>query len=161
MSRAIGRSETKPDVFHNAVRTNHFAWHRLPSLVYDESRMRRALSSLLILLFWLGPLSVVLPASAESRLPACCRRHGAHHCAMAEMASQPNSRPAFAAPGHCPHYPDALAASVTVADALTPPPAALLSLRSQNHARIASTVRVSSASLRSRSSRAPPDYIFS
>ncbi len=30
-----------------------------------------------------GAAGGLLPASDESRLPACCRRHGAHHCAMA------------------------------------------------------------------------------
>ena len=45
--------------------------------------MRRALTIFLILNLWLGPLAAILPASDESRLPPCCRRHGAHHCAMA------------------------------------------------------------------------------
>ena len=41
--------------------------------------MRRALSSLLILFFGLGPLAVTLSDGDESRLPFCCRRHGDHH----------------------------------------------------------------------------------
>ena len=45
--------------------------------------MRRALSTLLLLAL---SLPVVAPpfisADIESALPACCRRHGAHHCAM-------------------------------------------------------------------------------
>ena len=44
--------------------------------------MRRAISIFLILFFWLGPLETLLPGGEDARLPACCRRHGAHHCAM-------------------------------------------------------------------------------
>ena len=48
--------------------------------------MRRALSILLVLFFGLGPLTATLQGSDDSRLPACCRRNGAHHCVMAEEA---------------------------------------------------------------------------
>ena len=44
--------------------------------------MRRAFSILLVLLFGAGPLSFAFSASDDISLPACCRRHGAHHCAM-------------------------------------------------------------------------------
>jgi hypothetical protein len=50
--------------------------------------MRRGLSIFLTLLFWLGPLAAILPASDESRLPHCCRRQGTHHrIASMHMAS--------------------------------------------------------------------------
>ncbi|MGA9669376.1 MAG: hypothetical protein WBQ94_09220, partial [Terracidiphilus sp.] len=49
--------------------------------------MRRALSTLLILFFGLGPLVATLSADDESRLPYCCRRHGDHHCAMPARAA--------------------------------------------------------------------------
>ena len=49
--------------------------------------MRRALSTLLLLVF---SLPVVAPpfisADVESALPACCRRHGAHHCALSNLS---------------------------------------------------------------------------
>ncbi|MGB7548225.1 MAG: hypothetical protein WBM14_10785, partial [Terracidiphilus sp.] len=72
--------------------------------------MRRVLSIFLVLLFGLGPLSATLEASDDARLPPCCRRHGAHHCAMAEamiarMAQAASGTPAFTAPSHCPFYP--------------------------------------------------------
>jgi hypothetical protein len=44
--------------------------------------MRRGFSIFLILFFGLGPLSALVDSSADAGLPACCRRHGAHHCAI-------------------------------------------------------------------------------
>ena len=73
--------------------------------------MRRGLSILLVLVLGLGPLTEVLPASDDLRLPACCRRNGAHHCAMAAMMEHmlahmpPVKGPAFSAPLTCPEYP--------------------------------------------------------
>lgn len=54
---------------------------------YDLQTMRRALSTLLLLVL---SLPVVAPPflsiSSEGALPACCRRHGAHHCAMGALS---------------------------------------------------------------------------
>jgi len=81
--------------------------------------MRRALSILLVIFFGLGPLTAILPASEDARLPACCRRNGAHHCAMqARMAS--DTTPGFTAPATCPNYPGVMATLMTPADALVP-----------------------------------------
>ena len=67
--------------------------------------MRRIVSILLVALFWAGPVSALLPASADTQLPACCRRHGAHHCAMTSASSvQPFTAGTFAAPERCPFY---------------------------------------------------------
>jgi len=72
--------------------------------------MRRGFSILLLALYVLGPLGAVLPGAEDSKLPACCRRHGAHHCAMADaaaarMAAEDSSETAFSAPSHCPLFP--------------------------------------------------------
>lgn len=73
--------------------------------------MRRGFSILLALLFSLGPLAPALHASDDSSLPACCRRHGMHHCAMAaQMAeegaqAQSGNSPIVSAPATCPCYP--------------------------------------------------------
>lgn len=88
--------------------------------------MRRVLSTFLLLFFGLGPLSAVLPAAEDVRLPACCRRNGAHHCAMtvemaaalARMMAQ-DTTPGFSAPTTCPSYPGSI-------PALTAPGAALI-----------------------------------
>ncbi len=67
--------------------------------------MRRPLSILMVALFVAGPLSVLLPGGAELQLPACCRRHGAHHCAMfAAMAAPPPGSSWLIAPDRCPLY---------------------------------------------------------
>lgn len=67
--------------------------------------MRRALTLAIVMLFGLTPLVALVPSSSEVSLPACCRRHGAHHCAMNTDASHPSeSGPGFAAADHCPQY---------------------------------------------------------
>jgi hypothetical protein len=72
--------------------------------------MRRGFSIFLILFFGLGPLSAIVDSSADAGLPACCRRHGAHHCAMyAQIMAMRAGRgidptPGFSAPLTCPLY---------------------------------------------------------
>jgi len=95
--------------------------------------MRRGFSTLLILVFGLMPLSALVPGSEDASLPACCRRHGAHHCAMNVAAMRAmmarDSGPGFTAPVTCPYYPGAATAfttpppALTVAMAGTPTPA--------------------------------------
>jgi len=86
--------------------------------------MRRALSLFLILFFGLWPLAATLPAGDDLRLPPCCRRHGAHHCAMAmrlaALMSQAESggTPVAEAPSTCPLYPGTGAAFSLPAPAL-------------------------------------------
>ena len=49
-----------------------------------NARVRRVLASLLLAVFSVLPLAPILLAD-DSNLPACCRRLGAHHCAMGSM----------------------------------------------------------------------------
>jgi hypothetical protein len=65
--------------------------------------MRRFVSIVFLLLCSLGPLSALLPGSEESQLPACCRRHGAHHCMMAP-AEQAGGGHVVSVPARCPQY---------------------------------------------------------
>lgn len=73
--------------------------------------MRRGFSIYLILFFGFGPLSALAKGSDETGLPACCRRHGAHHCAMyAELMAMrarlgPDPTPRFESPSTCPLFP--------------------------------------------------------
>ena len=71
--------------------------------LYDLGEMRRFVSIVFLLLCSLGPLSALLPGSEESQFPACCRRHGAHHCIMA-LAEQASSGHVLTAPARCPQY---------------------------------------------------------
>ncbi|HKO20271.1 MAG TPA: hypothetical protein VJU82_15450 [Acidobacteriaceae bacterium] len=73
--------------------------------------MRRALSILLVMVFWMPaflPLfGAVTPDGAG--VPACCRRHGQHHCVMSEseraaLRATGNAVPEFRAPTpRCPY----------------------------------------------------------
>ncbi|MGA8090231.1 MAG: hypothetical protein WCA10_23365 [Terracidiphilus sp.] len=123
--------------------------------------MRRAFSILFVLFFGLGPLVVLIDGGDNTSLPACCRRNGAHHCAMtdamlAHMIQAALSTPAFTAPSHCPQYPARgnAAPSTTLAIARAPETAivgipALLSVApSAAHAR--------SIHLRTPALRGPP-----
>jgi hypothetical protein len=71
--------------------------------------MRRVLAITLLLAF-ASPLVVPLCAATadpEASLPACCRSHGKHHCAMMHRMLAPSSGPAFTTPP-CPLYPTAI-----------------------------------------------------
>jgi hypothetical protein len=68
--------------------------------------MRRVLAILLMLAFG---LPLIAPALAfgpdDSQLPACCRRNGAHHCAMMSEVSVNASRRLTTVSGRCPCPP--------------------------------------------------------
>jgi hypothetical protein len=84
--------------------------------------MRRGISISLVLLFWLGPMAAALGLGGdESRLPACCRRHGEHHCGMGTDAAQAADEPgaAFSAPARCPYFPRTIAPLLKAQTALT------------------------------------------
>src|ERR1039458_6653463 len=97
--------------------------------------MRRCVSIFLVLCFGLGPLTGMLEASDESRLPACCRRHGAHHCAMAmQMAAMvAGSTPMLTAPPTCPLFPGFAAGPCTPIHALAAAVASLPVLMARLH----------------------------
>jgi len=84
--------------------------------------MRRALSILLTLFFAIGPLTPLFGETDDPRLPACCRRHGSHHCAMYEaalaQAISSSGQPAWTAQSHCPLYPHGTLAPSSSAHAL-------------------------------------------
>lgn len=91
--------------------------------------MRRPLSILIVALFLLAPLSALIPGAADAQLPACCRRHGAHHCAMGAMSAPANSHQ-IAAPSHCPLYRAGhLAPTPVFALALAPAAAGFMATR--------------------------------
>jgi hypothetical protein len=84
--------------------------------------MRRGFSIVLMLVLGLAPLSPLINGSEDVNLPVCCRRHGAHHCAMNEGALRAmmatDRTPGFAAPQTCPAYPGPASAVVGPSPAL-------------------------------------------
>lgn len=121
--------------------------------------MRGALSiTLLIALFVpvLAPSLSVLRADPETSLPACCRSHGAHHCAMTHwMLESLGAKPRFTA-APCPMYPTA--ASVPQIAAFTLAAAPALSVERVRVATLpaATAQRAQLLLARTRRDRGPP-----
>jgi hypothetical protein len=86
-----------------------------PYIPLDDSirLLRRLLSIFLLVVFGLSIVSPLFALSRidATRLPACCRRDGKHHC-MENMADRGNSIQSgtqFSTPAEkCPYYPSAL-----------------------------------------------------
>jgi hypothetical protein len=122
--------------------------------------MSRALASLLLVLISFPLIAPAIAAKSTSNLPACCRRDGAHHCAMfsSELGTQ---GPSFQAVRQkCPYFP---ATTVTSAQGKA---AVLRTL----HAIVASAARYPAALprtesqyhtsfSRSRQKRGPPSLV--
>src|SRR5271154_5425521 len=75
--------------------------------------MRRALASLLLAVFSVPLIVPVLLANTDSDLPACCRRSGQHHCAMAGMADKAAASAGRPAQPKCPLFPKSGTAMVS------------------------------------------------
>ena len=126
--------------------------------------MRRPLAFLLILFFALGPLQGVLEASEDSRLPACCRRNGAHHCAMSEdmraaLDRATSSSPALTAPATCPSFPGFALGFSTPSHALAAAISWALLFVEQAHTSSLATADVQITNILTRSGRAPPSSL--
>jgi hypothetical protein len=119
--------------------------------------MRRAFSILLILFFGFGPLSVLID-SEHANLPPCCRRHGAHHCAMSTMTRNAASgrMPMASAPLTCPDYPGLAALFAAPAPALTIAAPSLPSLREQAQVSLANYAAPEAAPTHILAGRGPP-----
>jgi hypothetical protein len=119
--------------------------------------MRRGFSILLILVFGFGPLSAMVDGSEDAGLPACCRRHGAHHCAMSQgMARVPDPRPSFTPPLTCPNYPGPTTAILMPMHALTVSATAARQADAQRHRPVARQLAEDRAPSRSHAGRGPP-----
>jgi hypothetical protein len=122
--------------------------------------MRRLLSLLLLAAFG---LPFVAPAFAlgqeiESSLPACCRRHGAHHC-MGNMAAVPGNSQTFSA--RCPAFPQPIAASLQAPTfALLAVAAKHLTTQSRLVASQSNASRPHIKLLRKHSNRGPPQQLL-
>ena len=123
--------------------------------------MRRGFSIFLILFFGLGPLSVFINGE-DANLPPCCRRHGAHHCAMAmRMATMmrdaaSDKMPMAGAPATCQEYPGVAALFAAPAPALTVSVAGLPVPREQAHVALADYSTPEATPTRIHAGRGPP-----
>jgi len=133
--------------------------------MYHQNQMRRAASLILVLFFGFGPLAGLLQSSDDARLPACCRRHGIHHCAMAmQMAAMlaqeaSGETPILTAPITCPMFPGFLAGPSTPAHALAASAPSLPALVEQSLTPAPASVSPLTGSLRARPARGPPASI--
>lgn len=121
--------------------------------------MRRALSISLILLLWLPAVAAVLPGNGEARLPFCCRRSGAHHCAMdAETTSAQtvNSGPSVKAPSRCEQFPSAVPATISPVFVTASAPAHWPALTAGVYSRVARRDAARAGRLRAQLDRGPP-----
>ena len=123
--------------------------------------MRRGFSIFLVLFFGLGPLSVFID-SQDANLPACCRRHGAHHCAMAmrmagmERDTTSGKMPFAEAPSTCRQYPGAFVFFAAPGPALTVAAADLPKLHMQVHIAMAVSAAPDARPACTHAGRGPP-----
>jgi hypothetical protein len=122
--------------------------------------MRRGLSILLVLFFSLGPLTAMLQADEDSRLPACCRRDGKHHCAMSEETAArlalAAAGPVFTAPARCPFFPRAISQSTNPTCGLANTATNLPDFLTRPLPLLATRAAAVLAPIRTRPSRGPP-----
>lgn len=138
-----------------------FAWSSELSL--NRAGLRRFIATFIVVLiggFYASPFVQSASGDPEANLPACCRRHGGHHCAMHDQTMRsvsPGGTQISAIPQHCPLYPHASTAPVTRSHAGLAPSAALFAQILSHpavHPQIQAVYRLSLD--RSRQKRGPP-----
>jgi hypothetical protein len=125
--------------------------------------MRQWTAILILVLFggfYAAPLIAAASSDPEANLPACCRRHGKHHCAMMDaylQATSPGSPQVSATPQHCPFYPHGVPPGSLTLHAAPPPAAAHFAQLVSQPAIQAQTQALYCLSLdRARQKRGPP-----
>jgi hypothetical protein len=121
------------------------------------------LAIMLLIAFGFPLVQPVLAATADpdSQLPACCRRHGKHHCSMRmadmmRMMAAANSAPALEAPP-CPFYPaPATAPTFATASLETSLPARAELLRAPAQLTSANTRHAQTCTASANLKRGPP-----
>jgi hypothetical protein len=130
--------------------------------------MRRILSILLLLVLGLGPAGTADALAPglrsgwtgkvdESRVPACCRRNGKHHCSMsAEQFADLSGETTVAARESCPCMPQTLASTAPPLSALATGTPAAIDFPAQFHAPHALISVVHTSNYRDWPRRGPP-----
>lgn len=89
--------------------------------MYTEN-LQRACAVLVLLATSIGLVNPMLFAEPASKLPACCRNDGKHHCSMMASKSLESSGPAMKAKAtRCSLYPSGVAAPAALKFASLPP----------------------------------------
>jgi len=132
-----------------------------------QAILRKFLAILMLFLFgafYAAPLVQAASNDPDSGLPACCRRHGKHHCAMMDRYLEYSAlgAPQFrTTPQHCPFYPHSKTASIVSSDAGLAPSSALFSVVVSHPSVRPQTHAVYRLSLdRSRQKRGPPTHFL-
>lgn len=133
-------------------------------MMYHPFQMRRLLSISLILVWVLAPLAVQFQADDDVRLPACCRRNGAHHCAesmnkLSVAVAIASGVPIFTAPSTCPEYPGTAPMNIAAQHAVAASPFSLAVALSQSHSPASSRASARISKGRTRCDRGPPTSI--
>jgi hypothetical protein len=130
--------------------------------------MRRILSILLLLALGLGPAGAVDGLASglrsgwtgkvdESRVPACCRHDGKHHCSMsAEQFADLSGKTTVAARESCPCMPQTLASTAPQLSALAKSTSAATDFPAQFHAPLTVTSAAHTGDCRDWPRRGPP-----
>jgi len=91
----------------------------------------------------------------EASLPACCRSHGKHHCAMMHWMLMASSGPSFTAPP-CPLYPTAATPVRIVTAFFSAPPQPSVDLRRDPSLPALTSLNARTLNLTSQLTRGPP-----
>lgn len=127
--------------------------------------LRRLLSMLLLAVFGLAFVAPLMATAqtANGALPACCRRNGAHHCAMSmaersQMVEDEGTRLRWKAPlERCPYCPASTVEPHAKQTLIVPVPTSMLTAMLCYSAGVVQTESKRRISLdRSRQKRGPP-----
>lgn len=129
-------------------------------------RVGRLLTLVLLASFGLPSFAPLLSVGApnETTLPACCRRHGKHHCTMGsgEVAAISASQSGFGAPQErCPFSPQMVASPFRMPLALTSAAAVIIPARDSQAGAVAQcTTGRHAARDRAWPKRGPPSLLL-
>ncbi len=131
--------------------------------ILKQFRLRKFIAVLMLAMiggFYAAPLLQAASSDPDAGLPACCRRHGKHHCAMMDryLKSIDSGTPQIrTTPQHCPFYPHSSSAPGVRYHAGLAPSAAIFAQVVSHPAVHPQTHAVYRLSLdRSRQKRGPP-----